>query len=667
MARLELEVDPKAAEDGTVRVKNGLDGVKKSAAGAEAALKTVGSSAKTLKADAAQLKAQIASTDAELKKLQASGKGADASVKALRGSLAGLRSELAQNRAAAAAAAVEAARLGNANEVAAGQTGNIAAQLNDVFVTLQAGQSPFQVAIQQGSQLNQVFGQLGSGKAIFSALAGAVTSLLNPISLATFAVIAFGGAAVQWFFSAGDAADNLSGKLTRQQEIIEALKEKTADLILQRQILESGAKSSEEQEGLNELARLTAERAALQERLNSLLEVGSRAAGFAEQAQAKRDILQAEIATVDALIESTRREQERLEAAEKSAQGADRMRALMAQIAATNINGPWAAVLGAIDSAITKANQYRSAMSSSAYSAELANTGQSSGPDAARTKVQFGGGAFRAPVLGAGLAFEAPRGGGGGGGGAAGQAAQVDQLKTAYDSLIGSLDETARAQAALDAGQKTINEALAAGVINADQAKEAMGRLQQRYLEATDTMAAAAARVEESLKRALDPGEQYKQAAQGIFGAFEQFLLNPLDKGFKGLLLGVVSVFQKIAAQALSAQLTKFFLPGLQKLFFDSGGYIPRGGYGIVAERRPELVDGRLVSQPSLVKGPAKVTGGAATGRMLGGSGGGAAPAVNLTTVVVESEEAARRYITRPQNKQQITRVVQPARMWRGA
>lgn len=53
--------------------------------------------------------------------------------------------------------------------------------------------------------------------------------------------------------------------------------------------------------------------------------------------------------------------------------------------------------------------------SASAYSAELAQTGQSSGPDGARSKVQFGGGAFRAPVFGAALPAQRDVGGGGGG------------------------------------------------------------------------------------------------------------------------------------------------------------------------------------------------------------------------------------------------------------
>src|SRR5690349_11057171 len=77
-------------------------------------------------------------------------------------------------------------------------TANLAAQFNDIGVQLASGTSPFLVAIQQGSQINQVIGQAGAAGAV-KALGGAFFSLLNPVSLATFAVIGLGGAAVQYF------------------------------------------------------------------------------------------------------------------------------------------------------------------------------------------------------------------------------------------------------------------------------------------------------------------------------------------------------------------------------------------------------------------------------------------------------------------------------------
>lgn len=48
---------------------------------------------------------------------------------------------------------------------------------------------------------------------------------------------------------------------------------------------------------------------------------------------------------------------------------------------------------------------------------------------------------------------------------------------------------------------------------------------------------------------------------------------------------------------------------------FDSGGYIHKGQFGLVAEKRPEFVNGQLIS------GPAKVTGGAETAKRLAKGG----------------------------------------------
>lgn len=91
------------------------------------------------------------------------------------------------------------------------QTGNLAAQFNDIGVQLAGGQSPFLIALQQGTQITQALGPMGAGAAV-KALGGAFVSLLNPLSLLTIAVIGLGGVAVQklseWYSS---------GELTEKQ------------------------------------------------------------------------------------------------------------------------------------------------------------------------------------------------------------------------------------------------------------------------------------------------------------------------------------------------------------------------------------------------------------------------------------------------------------------
>ncbi|SEB61110.1 Prophage tail length tape measure protein [Rhodobacter sp. 24-YEA-8] len=73
------------------------------------------------------------------------------------------------------------------------------------------GQSPFMLMMQQGQQVVQVFGQMrAAGMQIGPAIASAFTSMLNPLSFATMAVIGFGAAALQWFTGAGEKAKSLS-------------------------------------------------------------------------------------------------------------------------------------------------------------------------------------------------------------------------------------------------------------------------------------------------------------------------------------------------------------------------------------------------------------------------------------------------------------------------
>lgn len=112
-------------------------------------------------------------------------------------------------------------RTGN---VIQGQTGNIAAQFQDIAVQLQSGQSPFTIALQQGTQLGAVLGQAGGGLGgTVRALAGAFASVVSPVNLLTIGLIAAGGAAIQYFTS-GDEADALTETLKKHSDVIRDLK-----------------------------------------------------------------------------------------------------------------------------------------------------------------------------------------------------------------------------------------------------------------------------------------------------------------------------------------------------------------------------------------------------------------------------------------------------------
>jgi tail length tape measure protein len=103
-------------------------------------------------------------------------------------------------------------------------TANLAAQFQDIAVQLQGGQSPFTIALQQGTQISQVLGQQGAGGAV-GLLGTAFQSLLNPVSLGTIAIIALGGAAVQYISKATGGVGNLDDKLEAHDKLIRALKD----------------------------------------------------------------------------------------------------------------------------------------------------------------------------------------------------------------------------------------------------------------------------------------------------------------------------------------------------------------------------------------------------------------------------------------------------------
>jgi len=132
---------------------------------------------------------------------------------------------------ASAAAEVNAAatqKVASANRLAAGSMGNLVAQGNDVITMLAAGQNPFQLAIQQGTQITQVIGPLGAAGA-FRALRGAVLSMLSPINLITIGALAATAAVVNWFTSASEEGESFADTVEALESRIDSLKDKIAE------------------------------------------------------------------------------------------------------------------------------------------------------------------------------------------------------------------------------------------------------------------------------------------------------------------------------------------------------------------------------------------------------------------------------------------------------
>lgn len=103
-----------------------------------------------------------------------------------------------------------------------GQVGNLSAQFGDIAVQLAGGQSPFQIALQQGLQLTGIFGNAGLG-AVVRGLGSAFLSLVSPLNLITLATIALGGYALQYFMQLVNGGEQAKLSLDEQNKLIRSI------------------------------------------------------------------------------------------------------------------------------------------------------------------------------------------------------------------------------------------------------------------------------------------------------------------------------------------------------------------------------------------------------------------------------------------------------------
>ena len=116
--------------------------------------------------------------------------------------------------------------MGQTSGLAGAQLANLGAQFNDIGVMLAAGQSPLQLAMQQGTQIAQVIGPMGAAGAA-RMLGAAFTSMLNPVMLITVGSIAAGAAMFNWLREAWPEAVELDEALKGVVERADALREAT--------------------------------------------------------------------------------------------------------------------------------------------------------------------------------------------------------------------------------------------------------------------------------------------------------------------------------------------------------------------------------------------------------------------------------------------------------
>ena len=174
-----------------------MGGFEQGADRAERALDKVGKAADRQKADLMRLLGQIdpvvaeydrlAKAGAKLKSSLDAGLIDQATFTAFNSKLAEQRKRLDQSGDGFAYGALSAKQYQQALR-------GMPAQITDIVVSLQAGQNPLTVFLQQGGQIKDMFGGIGPA---LSGMGRAVLGMINPVTLATVALGAFGIAAVK--------------------------------------------------------------------------------------------------------------------------------------------------------------------------------------------------------------------------------------------------------------------------------------------------------------------------------------------------------------------------------------------------------------------------------------------------------------------------------------
>ncbi len=244
-----LKGDARTLEAALQRGETSLDGFNAATRRTQSTMKSARDSASVFEAGLKEQKRSIDSLRASLDPLYASSKRYEAVVEETQRAVAsGATTQANANKIMALAEAQylatgrSAVTMGRSSNVAAGQLGNITAQFNDIGVMLAAGQNPFQLALQQGTQLNQVFAQIGGGTKVLRSLGAAFMSMINPVSLMTLGVIAGGAALIQWGMRALGAGE----KARTLEERLGDLKDATGTY---REFTDLASASTEELEG----------------------------------------------------------------------------------------------------------------------------------------------------------------------------------------------------------------------------------------------------------------------------------------------------------------------------------------------------------------------------------------------------------------------------------
>jgi GH24 family phage-related lysozyme (muramidase) len=141
---------------------------------------------------------------------------------------------------------------------------NLSFQLNDIAMGLASGTSPFTIMVQQGSQVAQVFN--GSGGGLIGAvktLGGALAQVVNPVSLASYALIGLTGVAVQYITTLSTGVPDVDEFLKEHGEVIKSFEAAWG-------VAEKGAKQYTEAARQIELQKLRDEFGSTQQAIDAL-------------------------------------------------------------------------------------------------------------------------------------------------------------------------------------------------------------------------------------------------------------------------------------------------------------------------------------------------------------------------------------------------------------
>jgi hypothetical protein len=523
-----------------------------------------------------QLKSLVGQTQANTKAIEDAFKGID-------GAATGSFNRVAANSNKAFTTAEQGAkRYQAAMRASTVQTGNLAAQLNDIGVQLAGGQSPFLIALQQGTQITQALGSGVGVRGAVSAVAGAFTSLLNPVSLATIAIVALGGEAVQYFASLLSEGEKSEETLQKQAQLIQqvakqwgdavpALREYADELERTQQIaqLREGAQIVNENTLEATRAGIKDAGIAVADLVSQLQSAGEETEVIVELQRAFNDFASA--ANDGSLkVEDVQRVQDALAGAINSTgiPALDSFRAMFDQLAASAL---------AAAGNVQKVNAATGAATTALYPSQGAYAGVDRSADG---NIQNGG--FMTPEVGPTprsrplKEMEGLPSGRKGGGGRSAAISDAEREKKAVADLIEQLEFEQSLIGMTDQEREVANTLRRAGAAATDEQRAKIEQL----VEATYTE-------REALKANQDAMKELQAVGKDVLGGIvsdlragksgADILANALDKIVDRLSNSVIdSLFSGLGTGGRGGLLGGFLIPGI----LHSGGVAGRDGYG---------------------------------------------------------------------------------------